>query len=72
MDRFLNREEAAAYCHGLPLQFFNNQLRLGHGPAFVRVSRKRIFFRALDLDAWMATWKYQTPGAEFDIREATD
>jgi hypothetical protein len=72
MDRFLNREEAAAYCHGLPLKFFNNQLRLGNGPAFVRVSPKRVFFRTPDLDAWMASWKYETPGTASGIWEATD
>jgi hypothetical protein len=66
MDKFLTRIEAAAYCHDLPIKFFNNQLRLGNGPAFVQVSPKRIFFRTTDLDAWMATWKCVSAGSAFN------
>ena len=61
MNRLLSIKEAAIYCQNLPLTYFRNQVRLGTGPAFVRVSEKRIFFRIADLEAWMVTWAYTTP-----------
>jgi hypothetical protein len=60
MNRLLSVKEAATYCQNLPLTYFRNQVRLGAGPAFVRVSEKRIFFRIGDL-AWMVTWAHTTP-----------
>jgi hypothetical protein len=61
MNKLLDRKQAAEYCHNLPLRYFNNQLRLGNGPAFVRISPKRIYFQDVDLDAWMETWEHETP-----------
>jgi hypothetical protein len=61
MNRLLSVKEAATYCQNLPLTYFRNQVRLGTGPAFVRVSEKRIFFRIADLEAWMVTWAHTTP-----------
>jgi hypothetical protein len=61
MDRLLSIKEAATYCQSLPLTYFRNQVRLGTGPAFVRVSEKRIFFRIADLEAWMVTWAHTMP-----------
>ena len=61
MNRLLSIKEAATYCQNLPLTYFRNQVQLGTGPAFVRVSEKRIFFRIADLEAWMVTWAYTTP-----------
>ena len=48
-------------CENLPVTYFRNQVRLGTGPAFVRVSEKRIFFRIADLEAWMVTWAHTMP-----------
>ena len=61
MNRLLSIKEAATYCQNLPLTYFRNQVRLGTGPAFVRVSAKRIFFCVADLEAWMQTWEHTTP-----------
>jgi hypothetical protein len=61
MNRLLSVKEAATYCQNLPLTYFRNQVRLGTGPAFVRVSEKRIFFCVADLEAWMQTWEHTTP-----------
>ena len=61
MNRLLSIKEAATYCQNLPLTYFRNQVRLGTGPAFVRVSEKRIFFRIADLEEWMQTWEHTTP-----------
>jgi hypothetical protein len=57
MNRLLDITEAAAYCCNLPVQFLRNQIRLGRGPAYLKVSPHRIYFQAPDLDAWMATWQ---------------
>ena len=61
MNRLLSITEAATYCQNLPLTYFRNQVRLGTGPAFVRVSAKRIFFCVADLEAWMQTWEHTAP-----------
>ena len=61
MNGLLNVKEAAAYCQNLPVNYFRNQFKLGTGPAFVRVSAKRIFFCVADLEAWMQTWEHTTP-----------
>jgi hypothetical protein len=61
MNRLLSVKEAATYCQNLPLTYFRNQVRLGTGPAFVRVSEKRIFFCVADLEAWMQAWEHTTP-----------
>ena len=60
MNGLLNVKDAAAYCENLPVTYFRNQV-IGTGPAFVRVSEKRIFFRIADLEAWMVTWAHTTP-----------
>jgi hypothetical protein len=69
MNRLLSVKEAAAYCKNLPVNYFRNQVRLGTGPAFVRVSEKRIFFHIADLEVWMQTWAYTTPKKKDTGRE---
>ena len=69
MNRLMSIKEAATYCQNLPLNYFRNQVRLGTGPAFVRVSEKRIFFRIADLEAWMETWEHTTPKKKDTGRE---
>ena len=64
MNGLLNVKDAAAYCQNLPVNYFRNQIKLGTGPAFVRVSAKRIFFCVADLEAWMQTWEHTTPKKE--------
>ena len=66
MNDLLDIRRAAAYCGNLPLSYFRNQIKLGTGPAFVRVSAKRIFFRAGDLETWMRTWEHHTPSQHKD------
>ena len=61
MNGLLSVKDAAAYCQNLPVNYFRNQIKLGTGPAFVRVSDKRIFFCVADLEAWMVTWAHTTP-----------
>jgi len=61
MNRLLTMRDAATYCQNLPLTYFRNQIRLGAGPAYVRISPKRIFFHIADLEAWMATWEHTAP-----------
>ena len=61
MNGLLSVKDAAAYCQNLPVNYFRNQIKLGTGPAFVRVSAKRIFFCVADLEAWMQTWEHTTP-----------
>ena len=61
MNRLLTMRDAATYCQNLPLTYFRNQIKLGAGPAYVRVSPKRIFFHPADLEAWMATWEHTAP-----------
>jgi hypothetical protein len=69
MNGLLNVKDAAAYCENLPVTYFRNQIKLGTGPAFVRVSRKRIFFCVADLEAWMQTWEHTTPKKKDTGRE---
>jgi hypothetical protein len=61
MNRLLTMRDAATYCQNLPLTYFRNQIRLGTGPAYVRVSPKRIFFYVAALETWMATWEHRAP-----------
>ena len=53
MNGLLSIKEAATYCQNLPVNLLSQPVWLGTGPAFVRVSEKRIFFRIADLEAWM-------------------
>jgi predicted DNA-binding transcriptional regulator AlpA len=56
-EQLLNRKEAAQYT-GLRTKYFDYQIEMGNGPAFVRPSPKRIFFYKRDLDAWVASWQH--------------
>lgn len=61
MNKLLTMRDAATYCQNLPLTYFRNQIRLCAGPAYVRISPKRVFFHIADLEAWMTTWEHTAP-----------
>jgi hypothetical protein len=71
MNGLLSVKDEAAYCKNLPVNYFRNQIKLGTGPAFVRISAKRIFFCVADLEAWMQTWEHHKP-ISAKVSHATD
>jgi predicted DNA-binding transcriptional regulator AlpA len=52
-DRLMTSAEAAARV-GATVQTLAKWRHLGHGPAYVKASRRFVRYRQADLDAWVA------------------
>lgn len=62
-DELLSEKDAAAFCQ-LALGYFKNLRRTSRGPAFVRPSPHKTFYKRSALEAWRSSWLTVVPTKE--------